>query len=290
MAELQPDPDSPEARIAAQMIMLRGRYLEAMAEQITVLQQALSACERNDLPPDLRAALRMVSHKLAGTGKTYGFPEVSVAGRTLTDVMAGDPGIDPRSLTGMTRTLLTACNDAQGSQDTTVRQEPPAEIRPQALAPQPVYAPARTGFGRRNADPAPVSAPAPVYRQPMTTRRPLILVADDDETVRSLFGQLFAEEARVVFATNADEALAMMQRFPPDIVLLDDIMPGAITGLKLLENLKSSRDLAHIPVLMITASDGDEHIDRGLRAGAAGYITKPFDAVNVVNRVRKILG
>ena len=282
-----------EALVAAHMAMLRTRYLEAMVEQMKTLSESLAACEGRTLSEEDRAALRHVTHKLAGTGKTYGFPDLSIVARRLDDLMINDPAAPVDELARMTRDVLAQCTAAQGGVE--APQVPEPEVRPQALArpePAPSSAP-RAAFGRRNVETA--SAPviarpaAPVETAPQLKRRPLILVADDDEAVRNLFGSLFAEDARVVFATNADEALDMMRRFPPDVVLLDDIMPGAITGLKLLENLKASRDLNHIPIVMITASDGEEHVERGLSAGAAGYITKPFDAVAVVNWVRNLL-
>ena len=283
---------SAEALVAAHMAMLRARYLEAMVEQMKTLSESLAACEARTLSEEGRAALRHVTHKLAGTGKTYGFPDLSIVARRLDDVMINDPAAPVAELAQMARDVLAQCAAAQGGVEPPPVPEP--EVRPQALArPEPAPAAPRGTFGRRNVEAA--SAPvvarptAPVETTPQLKRRPLILVADDDEAVRNLFGSLFAEDARVVFATNSDEALTMMRRFPPDVVLLDDIMPGAITGLKLLENLKASRDLNHIPVVMITASDGEEHVERGLSAGAAGYITKPFDAVAVVNWVRNLL-
>ena len=281
---------SAEALVAAHMAMLRTRYLEAMVAQMETLSDNLTACERRTLDDEGRAGLRHIAHKLAGTGKTYGFPDLSIVARRLDDLMINDPAAPMNELAVLARDVLAQCTAAQGGVEPPPAPEP--DVRPQALA-RTESAPAPRGaFGRRNTEAAPpviartVAPPAPSHS---LKRRPLILVADDDEAVRNLFGSLFAEDARVVFATNSDEALVMMRRFPPDVVLLDDIMPGAITGLKLLENLKASRDLNHIPVVMITASDGEEHVERGLNAGAAGYITKPFDAVAVVNWVRNLL-
>lgn len=279
---------SAEDRVAEQMRLLRVRYLEVMKGHVAVLENALAACEAQHLSPDDRAALKTATHKLAGTGATYGFAQLSIVARKLDDRMINDPAAGTAALAALTRPVLEACRAAQATAEAppelATSPQAPAEMRPQALSP----AAPRTGFGRRSAEPSAPVAPT-VRMAPDKAHLPLILVADDDEAVRSLFGSLFADDARVVFATNSDEALQVMRRTPPDLVLLDDIMPGAITGLKFLENLKASRELVDIPVVMITASDGETHIERGMRAGAVGYITKPFEALVVADWIRNLL-
>jgi putative two-component system response regulator len=99
-----------------------------------------------------------------------------------------------------------------------------------------------------------------------------------------LFSELFAADARVVTAVDAAEAENVIRMRSPDLVLLDDIMPGSITGLALLERLNASAR-----VIMVTASDSDANRARGYAAGALDYITKPFDIADVYGRVRRHL-
>ena len=267
---VQPEPQTAEEKVAAQMRLLRGRYIEHLREQVAQLDALLAACDANTLDDEARGQLKHIGHKLAGTGKTYGFPDVSEVARRLDDRMIARPDTVAGILAQMTRPLIEACREA---------------LEPEPVKPvHPIVAGARAVFGRR-----PSSTPEPEPVRPQAGPLPVLLVADDDEAVRNLFLALFADEARVITALNCDEALAMMRRYRPNLVLLDDIMPGAITGLRFLEDLQASGEFADTPIVMITASDGEAHIERGLNAGAAGYITKPFDAQAVAATVRQIL-
>ncbi len=272
---------SLEEQVAERMRQLRAGYLANMQGQVQTVEAVLTQCRAGDLTDETRAQLKIVAHKLAGTGATYGFPLLSRVARRLDDRMIEAPNAAVDDLEGLVRPLLVACREALAE----AGDQPQPEMRPQAFA-QPSVA-RSPGFGRRNisATPPPAAPPS----APETHRRPLILVADDDTAIHELFGSLFADEARLVFAINSDEALHVMRRSPPDLVLLDDIMPGGVTGLTFLENLKGMRDLQHIPVVMITASDGEAHVERGLAAGAVGYITKPFDPAVVAKWIRNLL-
>lgn len=280
---------SLEEQVAARMRQLRASYLETMRGQMQTVENALTQCREGVLTPDMRAQLKIVAHKLAGTGATYGFPLLSRVARRLDDRMIEAPDAAPDDLEGLTRPLLVACREALAEAGQVQDTQP--EIRPQAFSQPAGGQPAvgrSPGFGKRNT-PAAQPPASQTPHAPARHHRPLILVADDDPAIHELFGSLFAEEARLVFAANSDEALHIMRRSPPDLVLLDDIMPGGVTGLTFLENLKGMRDLQHIPVVMITASDGEAHVERGLAAGAIGYITKPFDAAVVAKWIRNLL-
>jgi CheY-like chemotaxis protein/HPt (histidine-containing phosphotransfer) domain-containing protein len=268
--------------VAERMRQLRVAYLDNMRGQAAAVETALAQCREGALTAEARAQLKIVAHKLAGTGATYGFALLSRVARRLDDRMIEAPDAAPHDLEGLARPLLVACREALAEAE----PAPPADMRAQALAP-----PAATrspGFGKRNVSAASPPQMASPPSAPDGKRRPLILVADDDMAIQDLFASLFADEARLVFAANSDEALHVMRRTPPDLVLLDDIMPGGVTGLTFLENLKGMRDLQHIPVVMITASDGEAHIERGMAAGAVGYITKPFDAAVAAKWIRNL--
>jgi CheY-like chemotaxis protein len=107
--------------------------------------------------------------------------------------------------------------------------------------------------------------------------KPLVLVADDDPIMRQLHTKLCEDLARIVTVTNTFDAEEKMRMLRPKLVLLDDIMPHCPTGLTLLEKVKKDETLSDIPIIMVTASNKKEEIERGLQAGAAAYITKPVN-------------
>lgn len=239
---------------------LRRGYLDALRKRAVIIEQSLRLCEARALTPEARERLRDLAHKLAGTGATYGYADLSARARVLDNRLKASSDDDGgESIRDLTSGLLVTCRNVLGLDD----------IR---------NIPNRKSFGRRSgAEPS-----APEVRR----RRPKLLVVDDDPAVRDVFITFMADGCEVVTAENSDEALDALRRHRPDLVLLDDIMPGAVTGLKFLERLQASGEFADTPIIMLTASDAPEHIERGFAAGAADYITKPFDARQVVQTIR----
>ena len=113
-----------------------------------------------------------------------------------------------------------------------------------------------------------------------------ILLADDDLNIRTVV-QLYLEKEgyQVRCFSRGDDALNAFRREPPDMVILDVMMPG-MDGW---EVLKSIRRTSRIPIIMLTAKD--ETFDKvlGLELGADDYITKPFDSKELVARVKAVL-
>ncbi|MGH8766084.1 MAG: HD domain-containing phosphohydrolase [Burkholderiales bacterium] len=117
-------------------------------------------------------------------------------------------------------------------------------------------------------------------------RRPVILVADDSEDIRNLFGVMLKKNYDVKFAVNSDETLAAADSDPlPDLILLDVEMPS-MSGYDVCARLKANPSLAHIPVIFVTARTDPKDQARGLMAGAVDYITKPISAPITMLRVR----
>ena len=116
--------------------------------------------------------------------------------------------------------------------------------------------------------------------------KPEILVVDDDPNIRRL-EQLYLEKENfsVREAADGDGAVAEFRRLPPDLVLLDVMLPGT-DGYQV---LKTIRKAGNIPVIMVTARG--ETFDKVLclELGADDYITKPFDGKEMVARVRAVL-
>jgi two-component system response regulator MprA len=115
----------------------------------------------------------------------------------------------------------------------------------------------------------------------------IILVADDDQKLLKMVRRtLIYEGFEVVTAQNGHEALAVMKDEPPDLIVLDWMMPE-FDGLELLHRLRAAGD--DVPVLMLTARDAVEDRVAGLDKGADDYLVKPFAPSELLARLRALL-
>ena len=114
--------------------------------------------------------------------------------------------------------------------------------------------------------------------------RPRLLVVDDEPFNVQLITRIFQRTCDITPATNGREALQALANNPFDVVLLDIMMPE-ISGLDVLKIVRSTADLAELPVVLISALGDKEEVVRGIRLGANDYITKPVDADIVQARV-----
>ena len=113
-----------------------------------------------------------------------------------------------------------------------------------------------------------------------------VLVVDDEDYNRLLLRDLLAEQGHeVAEAADGVQALSAVAGHPPDIVLLDVMMPG-MDGFEVCKRLKQEPQSAHIPVLMVTALRDREDRLQGIRAGADDFLSKPIDVQEVLLRVR----
>lgn len=120
----------------------------------------------------------------------------------------------------------------------------------------------------------------------MMKEQQTILLVDDDPNISQLI-RLYLEKEGFCVVTSArgDDALEIFRRDPPDLLILDVMLPGA-DGLQVLRTIRKT---STIPVIMLTARD--ETFDKvlGLELGADDYMTKPFDSKELVARVRAVL-
>jgi two-component system alkaline phosphatase synthesis response regulator PhoP/two-component system response regulator VicR len=127
---------------------------------------------------------------------------------------------------------------------------------------------------------------------PGAARRRRILVVDDEPNIRRLIElHLSGAGYQVLTACDGEEALAAVEGRRPDLIVLDVMMPGP-DGFQVLETLKGDPETADIPVLMLTAKDGDDQIRHGWRTGADMYLTKPFNPEElrrVIDRMAAVL-
>ena len=112
-----------------------------------------------------------------------------------------------------------------------------------------------------------------------------ILVADDDPIlVEILKFRLEGAGHSVTVASNGEEALAAVREKRPDLIVLDSMMP-VLSGPEVLAELKADAELSSIPVVMLTARDGEADVIAGLEGGAAEYLTKPFIPQELLVRI-----
>lgn len=111
----------------------------------------------------------------------------------------------------------------------------------------------------------------------MQTRVGHILIVDDDQLNRRILTKSLERDGhRATAVEDGVAALAALAEEPPDVVLLDIVMPG-IDGIEVLERLKGDEALRHLPVIMISGLDDAESVVRCLEMGAEDFLPKPFD-------------
>ena len=116
-----------------------------------------------------------------------------------------------------------------------------------------------------------------------------ILIVEDEEDILELLRYNLAKEGyQVKGVESGEEALQEAVSKPPDLILLDLMLPG-VDGFDVCKNLKSNSKTSHIPIIMITAKGEDADIVSGLELGADDYITKPFSPRVLIARVKTVL-
>ncbi|MBV8980426.1 MAG: response regulator [Acidimicrobiia bacterium] len=116
-----------------------------------------------------------------------------------------------------------------------------------------------------------------------------VLVVDDDPVILRLLQVNFELEGiGVATAVDGEEGLKMAQSDPPDLVISDIMMPK-VNGLELLAALRSNPDTAALPVILLSAKAQVADVQRGLELGADDYVTKPFDPLELIDRIYKVL-
>lgn len=116
-----------------------------------------------------------------------------------------------------------------------------------------------------------------------------LLLADDSVTIQRVIELTFADEdVHVVAVGDGDEAIALLDRTPPDIVLAEIGMPGK-GGFEVAQHMRSTPRLAHIPILLLTGAFEPVDPERARAAGCDGVLTKPFEPQLVISRVKELL-
>lgn len=245
---------------------LRMAYLERLQENHGFIKGAADKALSEPVDREDLAKMQALTHSLAGSGATFGFPDITTAGRkaealaeklykSLKDdeLLLGDPLTDYQVALNE---LADACEKAQK-----IAELPDSDL---VLGNQP--------------------APAMMDGK----KRINILVVDDDRSLTALISlKLTQRNFGVMTAHNGNEALIAVKERGPDLIILDINMPGQ-TGHDVLRALKQDPDTAKIPVLMLTASAKQHDVVGALHSGAMDYIVKPIDINDLVTRVEKL--
>jgi two-component system sensor histidine kinase/response regulator len=114
-----------------------------------------------------------------------------------------------------------------------------------------------------------------------------ILVVEDEAENRLLIGMILSTEGyQVIPAVDGADALARLEREPPDLILLDLMMPQ-MNGFEVLERLRADPATAPIPVIVLTALAQERDIERAVASGAQGYVIKPFEPDELLKRIEE---
>jgi DNA-binding response OmpR family regulator len=116
-----------------------------------------------------------------------------------------------------------------------------------------------------------------------------ILIVDDEEDVRTLLRATLSEKYDVVEAHDGLDALEKLDRYEPDFIILDVMMP-LMDGFKACEAIRSRPEYAEVPILFLTANTSKEDIKKGYGLGANLYLTKPFESERLLKNIEVHFG
>ena len=120
----------------------------------------------------------------------------------------------------------------------------------------------------------------------MVKPTPRLLIVDDDRDLAGMLLEILELEGYVVdIATDGEAALRQVHELPPDLIILDVMLPG-IDGFEVLKRLRKNFDL---PVIMLTARGDESERIHGLVSGADDYIPKPFSPIELAARIHNVL-
>jgi len=116
-----------------------------------------------------------------------------------------------------------------------------------------------------------------------------VLVVEDEESLLKLESILLATKGyRVTGVADGQAAINALAENPPDLVLLDLMIPG-VDGLEVCRQIKDNAKTRHIPVIVVTAKKSEADRERGIKAGADMYFTKPFRSAELIEAVESYL-
>ncbi len=117
---------------------------------------------------------------------------------------------------------------------------------------------------------------------------PLLLVVEDNNDLRNFIAETVQQQYQTIEAANGKEGLEKAIAEVPDIIVSDVMMP-LMDGFVMSDKLKKDERTSHIPIILLTAKAGQQHKVEGLETGADDYLTKPFDAKELLVRLQNLI-
>ncbi|HET7137313.1 MAG TPA: response regulator [Gaiellaceae bacterium] len=118
--------------------------------------------------------------------------------------------------------------------------------------------------------------------------RPLILICDDELPLRELIKAVLGDRYEYLEAEDADQADAVLDRFDPEAIVLDVMLPGR-SGIEFLTELRERRRERPIPVVVVSAWQSQQDAQAALGAGANAFVGKPFDPKELADVVETLI-
>ena len=117
-----------------------------------------------------------------------------------------------------------------------------------------------------------------------------VLIVDDEPNIVTSLEYLMTRSGyEVVTARNGEAALAVVESFLPDLVLLDVMMPRR-SGYEVLQQIRERPEWRHIKIVMLSAKGREAAVSKGLALGADAYVTKPFSSRDLVAKIGELIG
>ncbi|MDX2028865.1 MAG: response regulator [Alphaproteobacteria bacterium] len=232
----------------------RCNYIQTLRRRIRELRSFIEHCRSGEVSGKEFEEIRLRVQSLAGSGAIYGYDGVSESAALLSRALNELENVSLKKDATLAQHLLKACDHALALEEETARRKASVSLAFRDVVME--------------------SADAP----------PVLLTVDDDPAIHDLVQALFEGDARVLTAYNGEEALEVARREKPDLILMDHHMPGT-EGLHVMEHLQADASTAAVPVMMLTADSKPGHLQRAAAAGAADFITKPFNPQEFAEKI-----
>ncbi len=120
------------------------------------------------------------------------------------------------------------------------------------------------------------------------SKRPRLLIADDEPTNRAIYVELFEDRYELELVGDGQSCLERLAAARPDLLILDVAMPGP-DGIEICAQLRAAASTATLPIVLVSGYASESDRARGLAAGATQYVSKPFDLFALEELVEQLL-